>query len=69
MPRFGHFYAHGQFVLYEVTSTLFGGRPLYTATLSADPRVCVSSRRSDVAVLHLQAKLLRLIPAASPAAA
>lgn len=64
MPCFSHFYAHNQFVLYELTVTLVGGRPMYTAILSADPRLGASSRRADVAVAELQALVLRLQPAA-----
>lgn len=60
MPRFGHFYVHAQFVLYELTVSLVGGRPMYTAILSADPRMGASSRRADVAVGELQAMVLRL---------
>jgi hypothetical protein len=67
MPQFGTFYVATQLVVFEITSAYVGGRPLFTATLSADPRVFVSARHPEAAALQLQALVSRLVPAAQAA--
>lgn len=64
MPRFGHFYAANQLVVFEITATYAAGGPMFVATLSADPRVAVRARRPEAAALQLQAVVNRLAPAA-----
>lgn len=66
MPQFGTFYVATQLVVFEITSANVAGRPLFTATLSADPRVSVSARHPEAAALQLQALVTRLAPAARP---
>jgi hypothetical protein len=64
--RFGYFYIHGQFTLYDVSLEIVGGHRVYVASLSADPAVRCLAVREEGAVAALKARLEQAAIAPAP---
>lgn len=64
--RFGFFYVHGQFTLYDVATEIVGGHRVCVASLSADPAVRCLAVREDAAVAALKERLEAAAMAPAP---
>jgi hypothetical protein len=60
MIRFGYFYLNGRLTIYDVSTELVHGRPLFVAALSEDPRICFRAVRAEHAVEQLKAYLVEV---------
>ena len=57
MIRFGYFHLNGRLTVYDISTELVYGRPMFVAALSEDPRICFRAIRAEHAVELLKAYL------------